>query len=49
MSSFNRAAVDAICADVVGRRNEIDVVVAALAAERQCAQREPAVVVFARL
>jgi len=34
MSSFNRAAVDAICADVVGRRNEIDVVVAALAAER---------------
>ena len=35
MSSFNRAAVDAICADVVGRRNEIDVVVAALAAERQ--------------
>ena len=34
MSSFNRAAVDAICADVVGRRNEIDVVVAALAAKR---------------
>lgn len=34
MTSFNRAAVDAICADVVGRRNEIDVVVAALAAER---------------
>jgi MoxR-like ATPase len=34
MSSFNRSAVDAICADVVGRRNEIDVVVAALAAER---------------
>ena len=34
MSLFNRAAVDAICADVVGRRNEIDVVVAALAAER---------------
>ena len=34
MSSFNRAAVEAICADVVGRRNEIDVVVAALAAER---------------
>jgi MoxR-like ATPase len=34
MSSFNRAAVDAICTDVVGRRNEIDVVVAALAAER---------------
>ena len=34
MSSFNRAAVDAICADVVGRRNESDVVVAALAAER---------------
>ncbi len=34
MSSFNRDAVDAICADVVGRRNEIDVVVAALAAER---------------
>lgn len=34
MSSFNRAAVDAICAEVIGRRNEIDVVVAALAAER---------------
>lgn len=34
MSGFTRAAVDAICADVVGRRNEIDVVVAALAADR---------------
>ena len=34
MTGFTRAAVDAICADVVGRRNEIDVVVAALAADR---------------
>lgn len=34
MSAFDRTAVDAICADVVGRRNEIDVVVAALAAQR---------------
>ena len=34
MTAFTRAAVDAICSDVVGRRSEIDVVVAALAAER---------------
>ena len=32
--SFDRAAVEAICARVVGRRSEIDVVVAALAADR---------------
>jgi len=34
MTTFTRAAVDVICSEVVGRRNEIDVVVAALAAER---------------
>jgi len=34
MTGFTRAAVEAICADVVGRRDEIDVVVAALAADR---------------
>lgn len=34
MSSFTRAAVEAIGADVVGRRSEIDIVVAALAADR---------------
>lgn len=34
MTGFTRAAIEAICADVVGRRDEIDVVVAALAADR---------------
>lgn len=34
MTGFTRGAVEAICADVVGRRDEIDVVVAALAADR---------------
>ena len=41
MTGFTRAAIEAICADVVGRRDEIDVVVAALAADRHALLEGP--------